>query len=330
VTSHPHKLAFVSLLALLALAVLASLYTGRAHFSAAIDPRFLALRWQRTQVAFLAGASLAVGGVLLQGLFRNPLASPSILGTTAGAAFGGELTLVLLYELWGGRAPFGLTSELLLPLGCVLGALGALGIVLGASPLRASTVALLLTGFLLSALFASGSALLENLVQESWQLSRVLRVLSAGSVSGAGPKQSALAAVLVVGSALPAWAWARELDVLASGEDEARSLGVDVMRLRVWLVIWTAFMTAGAVAVGAQVTFVGLIVPHVLRQFFGHAHRTLIPAAFIGGGAFLLACDVLCRALPLRHEIPLSVVTALIGGPLFLRLLARLETEGST
>jgi iron complex transport system permease protein len=322
-------LGFAALALLLAAATLASLYAGRGTLTgSALDATFFHLRLQRTLVAFLAGAGLAVGGVVLQGLFRNPLASPSILGTTAGASFGGELTLVLLYLGFGGAMPWGLPGELWMPIGCVAGALLSLVVVLGLAPLRASPVALLLTGFLLSAMFLSLSSLLKSLVQESWQLLRVMNALSAGSLSGAGPRQAALAAVLVCGSTLPAWTWARELDVLMSGEDEATSLGVDVPRLRTWIVIWTAFATAGSIAVGANVTFVGLIVPHALRRFFGHGHRTLIPAAFLGGGIFLLACDVLCRSLPLRNEIPLSVVTALIGGPLFLRMLSRLESEG--
>jgi iron complex transport system permease protein len=95
-------------------------------------------------------------------------------------------------------------------------------------------------------------------------------------------------------------------------------------------VIWTALATAGAVAVGASVPFVGLIVPHALRRVFGEGHRSLLPAAFLGGGTFLLWCDMLCRALPFRNELPLSVITALIGVPLFVRMLAQLEREGAT
>lgn len=322
--------ALVALTLILAAAAIASLYAGRGELTGSpLSSTFFHLRLQRTLVGFLAGAGLAVGGVVLQGLFRNPLASPSILGTTAGAAFGGELTLVLLSSAFGAAMPWGLPGELWMPLGCVAGALLSLVVVLGLAPLRASPVALLLTGFLLSAMFFSLSSLLQSLVQERWQLVRAMNTLSAGSISGAGPRQAALAAVLVCGATLPAWAWARELDVLMSGEDEATSLGVDVPRLRAWVVVWTAFVTAGAIAVGANVTFVGLIVPHALRRFFGSGHRALIPAAFLGGGAFLLSCDVLCRILPLQNEIPLGVVTALIGGPLFLRMLAKLESEGS-
>jgi len=321
-------LMFGGLAVLLGLAVLASLYAGRGTLTgAALDATFFELRLQRTLVAFLAGAGLAVGGVALQGLFRNPLASPSILGTESGAMLGGELMLALVYLSVRGDAPFDLPGEMLMPIGCVLGALLALVTVLALTPLRGSVVGLLLTGFLLSMMFLSLSSLLKSLIQESWQLLRVMSVLSAGSLSGAGPNQTALAAVLVIGATLPAWLWSRELDVLMSGEDEASSLGVDVGRLRVWIVIWTALLIAGPVAVGANVAFVGLIVPHALRRLFGHAHQILIPAAFVGGGTFLLGCDVLCRVLPLRHEMPLSVVTALIGGPLFLRMLAKLESE---
>jgi iron complex transport system permease protein len=319
-------LRFGALLALLALSLWLSLYVGRGEAGAT---RFFELRLQRGAVAFFAGAALSLSGVIVQGLFRNPLASPSVLGTTSGAELGGELSLVALYVGLHAQPPFGLPTELFMPLGCVVGALGSLAIVLLLAPLRASAVALLLTGFLLAALFGSLSSLLRSLIQESWQLTRVLNALSLGSLSGAGPRQLALAALLSGGAALPAWLWSRELDLLMSGEEEAQSLGVDVARLRTWSVVWTAFATAGAVAAGASVAFVGLIVPHALRRMFGHAHRTLLPAAFLGGGIFLLWCDMLCRALPTQNEIPLSVVTALIGGPLFLRLLARMERSAA-
>lgn len=306
-----------------------SLYVGRGEATdAELAARFLSLRAHRSAVAFLAGAALSVSGVITQGLFRNPLASPSILGTTAGAQLGGELMLVLLYVGLGSHVPAGLSAEMFTPLGCVLGSVLSLGVLLALTPLRASTVSLLLTGFLFSALFSSLSSLLKSLVQETWQLTRVLNTLSLGSVSGAGPRQLALAAVLVLGAVGPAWLWWRELDVLMSGEEEATSLGVDVPRLRAWCVIWTAVLTSGAVAVGASVPFVGLIVPHGLRRVFGEGHRLLLPAAFLGGGLFLLWCDMLCRVLPLPNELPLSVLTALIGVPVFLRLLTDLTRGG--
>ena len=110
---------------------------------------------------------------------------------------------------------------------------------------------------------------------------------------------------------------------MLSGEDEARVLGVDVARARRWCIIWAATLTAGAVAVGGNVGFVGLIVPQVLRSVVGVSHRALVPASALGGGVFLLACDLLSRAIPSKTEIPLGVVTGLVGAPTFLWLLLR-------
>jgi iron complex transport system permease protein len=323
-------LGFGALAVAIVLVAWASLYAGKAELDhTALGEQLYGLRAQRGAVAFFAGAALALAGVITQGLFRNPLASPSILGTTSGAQLGGELILVLVYELLDNRVPAGISHEMLTPLGCIGGAVCALLVVLALAPLRASAVSLLLTGFLLSALFSSLSSLLKSLTAETWQLARALTTLSLGSVSGAGRAQLALAGMLALGSLLPAWLYFRELDVLMSGEEEASALGVDVGRMRVWCVIWTAVLVAGAVAVGATVPFVGLIVPHGMRKLFGENHGHLMPAAFLGGGLFLLLCDVLCRVMPLRQEVPLSVVTALVGVPVFLRILTDMERGGS-
>ncbi|HEX9621941.1 MAG TPA: iron chelate uptake ABC transporter family permease subunit, partial [Polyangiaceae bacterium] len=120
---------------------------------------------------------------------------------------------------------------------------------------------------------------------------------------------------------LAAALWARPLDLLLSGEEEAQSLGLDVAVARRWLVIWTAVLTAGAVASAGNVGFVGLIAPHAVRRFVGVGHRRLVPAAALGGGLFLMACDVLSRSLPTTSEVPLGVITGVIGAPLFLSLL---------
>ena len=126
-----------------------------------------------------------------------------------------------------------------------------------------------------------------------------------------------------------AWAWGRELDLFLSGEDEAASLGVDVPRVRRWVVVWAATLTAAAVALGGNVTFVGLVVPHALRPLFGVTHRRLVPAAAFAGGVFVVACDVLARLAPGPAELPLGVVTGLVGAPVFLSLLIRAGREGA-
>jgi len=287
----------------------------------------LRLRAARMAGAFLAGSALAVAGVLVQGLFRNPLASPSVIGTSAGASLGGRIALLgMQWWLLGGRVPW-LSPDLLLPLGCVLGALGALGLLFLVAEVRDDIVVLLLTGFLLSALFVSLEGFLTSLAQERWELSRAVLSFALGDVSGVGPRQLALALPLVGFGIGLAWTWSAPLDLMLSGEEEASSLGADVQVVRRWVVIWTSILTAAAVAIGGNVGFVGLIVPHALRRFVGLSHARLIPAAALGGGAFVVACDVLSRVLPGRSEVPLGVITGIVGAPTFLWLLLKHRRE---
>lgn len=295
------------------------------------DPRlretFLELRAWRTAAAFLAGAGLAVGGVLVQGLFRNPLASPSIIGATAGANLGGMSVLLAFEFLLGGRAAGLLPAEMLLPAGCMVGALVSLALLLAIVRRSHSIVAVLLTGFILSALFASIGGLLTSLAQESWELGRAMVSFTLGGVDGKGARHVGLALPLVIGGSVAAWMWGRHLDVLLSGDDEARSLGVEVAQVRRWCIAWTATLTAAAVAIGGNVAFVGLVVPNALRSYAGVEHRRLIPAALVGGGVFLVACDVAVRLLPARGVVPLGVVTGLVGAPVFLWLMIKSQRE---
>ena len=285
------------------------------------------LRAARSAVAYAAGAALSVAGVMVQGLFRNPLASPSILGTSGGASLGGKLSLLAFQALATGEVARTISPDMFLPIGCLLGALMGLGLLLLVLKASDDPVTLLLCGFLLSALFLSFGSFVTSLAQESWELGRAVISFALGSVSGAGWRQVALVAPLVALGTLAALTWARPLDMMLSGEEEARALGLDVGRVRAWTIAWVAVLTAGAVAVGGNVGFVGLVVPHGLRRFVGVSHHQLLPAAALGGGAFLLACDILTRAIPAHSEIPLGVVTGLIGAPLFLWMLLRMQQE---
>ena len=288
---------------------------------------FLELRVARLGAAFLAGAALAVGGVIVQGLFRNPLADPSILGTTAGASLGGRFALIGTDALAAASLLPAAPPEMMLPIGCVLGAFGALGVLLLMDRGDEDVVVLLLTGLLLTSLLASIGAFVTSLAQERYELARAMLAFSLGDVGGVGIRRIGLSAPMVVVGIFAAWRVAPTLDVLLSGEDEATSLGVDVRETRRICATWTAVLTAGAVAIGGGVGFVGLIVPHALRPIVGSAHARLIPAAALLGGAFLVACDAIARGLPTRSEVPLGVVTGLIGAPLFLWLLARSRRE---
>jgi iron complex transport system permease protein len=328
VRSPPIGLVYAAL-ALLALATCAlSLAVGHGALSdSSLRGVLLELRGNRTAAAFLAGAALSVAGVLVQGLFRNPLASPSVIGTSAGASLGGHVALLATQLFLGTGELSRLPAELALPFGCISGALGALVLLFLVTRVRDDLVVLLLTGFLLSSLFMSLEAFATSLAQERWDLSRAVLSFALGDVSGVGPRQVALAAPLVAIGCTLAWTWSAPLDLMLSGEEEARSLGVDMGSLRRWVVVWTAILTAAAVAIGGSVGFVGLVVPHALRPWVGVLHRRLLPAAALGGGTFLVACDVLCRIVPGRSEVPLGVVTGLIGAPTFLWLLLEHRRE---
>jgi len=319
---------YAALIALGALLFALSARVGLANLEdRALRSALLDLRFSRAVVAYLAGSALAVGGVLVQGLFRNPLASPEVLGTTGGANFVGKLSLLLFQALLVNDLARGIEPEMLLPLGCLVGALFALVLLLWIARSEPDTVVLLLAGFLLSSLFLSLGAFVTSLAQESWEVGRAVISFALGSVAGAGKRQAAIILPVAVLGTAAAYGWARPLDIMLSGEDEARVLGVDVDRARRWCIIWAAVLTAGAVAVGGNVGFVGLVVPHALRRFVGVSHRALIPAAALGGGAFLLACDMLARAIPSQAEIPLGVITGLVGAPTFLFLLLRTRRD---
>lgn len=321
--------AWFVLVGALVLGVLASIFVGEGDLS---DPElrdtYLRLRLWRTANAGLAGAALAIGGVLVQGLFRNPLASPSILGTTAGASLGGVGVLMLWTTLLAGSMPPWLPPELVLPIGCLLGAWGALALLLAVTGRGAGVVTLLLTGFILSSFFLSIAGLMTSIAQDDWALGRAVVAFTLGGVEAKGARHVALALPMVVFATLAAFGWGRHLDALLAGEDEATSLGVDVPRVRRWVIAWTATLTGAAVAIGGNVAFVGLVVPHALRPFVGVHHHRLVPAALVGGFAFVVWADVLTRLVPSVGRIPLGVVTGLIGAPVFLVLLARAAREG--
>jgi iron complex transport system permease protein len=325
---HPFASSLVTYLVLVVLVVALpalALVLGRGEPTT--DPvlraTLLELRATRVGASMLAGAALAVGGVIAQGLFRNPLVSPSILGTTTGAMLGGQ-TAILLYAAFPAlRLLPGVGPTMVMPLGCLIGAEAALLLLLVFVRRRTDNLALLLTGLILSTLFLSLGGFVTSLAQDSWDLARAVVSFTLGGVSGVGGRHLLLTTPLIVVGVVAAWAWGPALDLLLSGEDEAQSLGIEVAPTRRWLTIWVAVLTGAAVAVGGNVAFVGLVVPHVLRPFVGVGHRRLIPAAALAGGMFVLGCDLIARLLPTRSEIPLGVVTGIIGAPLFLALLLR-------
>lgn len=286
----------------------------------------LHLRWARLLAAFAAGSALAVAGVLIQGLLRNPLASPSVIGTTAGASLGGQIALLLLFHLGSSAA---IAAEMVLPLGCLAGALFALFFFWLFMFFSRDRFALLLVGFLLSALFSSVGGVLIAFGQQWHALGRAMVGFSLGGLQGVGFPLLRVVAPLLVAALLASQRLAAPLDLLLSGEEEAESLGVDVRATQRWTVLWVAMLCAAAVALAGNLLFVGLVVPHLLRPWLGVRHRDLLPCAALAGGVFLILCDLLVRLIPLQAELPLGVLTGLLGAPLFLVLLLRQRREWS-
>ena len=278
-------------------------------------------------VAALVGGALACAGAAMQGLFRNPLADPGIIGVSAGASLGVVLVMTqtaALADFWlFSRGP--LSGELWrIPLAAFVGAMLASGTVYLLSLQRGRTnlAALLLAGVALNAVLGAINSVLLLRAADTNALRAVLSWL-VGSLEGRGWDYFALAAGPIAVSAALMLLYARDLNLLALGEESAQALGVDVPRLRLVLLALASLLTASAVSIAGPISFVGLVVPHILRLIIGPDHRVLLPASLLGGAAFLVFADGLARSLLAPEQLQVGIVTALAGGPFFLILLWR-------
>ncbi len=278
------------------------------------DELAAAILWQirlpRIVVASLVGSALAASGVVMQAYFRNHLASPGLLGVSAGGSAGAVVAIGL---------GFAGTSLLVVPAAAIIGAFVATGAVLILARRGASTERLLLAGVALNALLgAVTSYVLSSFTLTYERNAQVLFWLLGGLEDRTW--EHALMASPIVLAAAALWPLGRPMDLLSLGSSEAQSLGVDVRRLQRKMIVLSTVLTALATAVAGTVGFVGLIVPHLLRLLVGPEHRRLVPLAIIGGAAFVLACDLVARS---AGNIRLGIVTSLIGGPFFLWLLRK-------
>ncbi|MDG2162722.1 MAG: iron ABC transporter permease [Gammaproteobacteria bacterium] len=265
------------------------------------------IRLPRTLAAFVTGAALALAGVLMQVLLRNPLADPYILGLSGGAAVGALASIML------GLGGWWLSST------AFVGALISVGVVFGIASRAGSwsTTHLLLTGVVVS---AGWGALINLMLSTSASASvqgMLFWLMGDLSQSSVGPAQIG---VLIVGAALAMRA-ARSLNVLVRGDLVAASLGVDIKRLRLSLFFGASLLTVIAVTTAGSVGFVGLVVPHMLRLIGARDHRVLIPFSLLTGGTFLVVADTLARTLLAPQQLPVGVITALIGVPSFIAIL---------
>jgi iron complex transport system permease protein len=274
------------------------------------------VRLPRVLIAALLGGALTVAGVVFQALLRNPLADPYVLGVSGGASIGGVLALLL--GLGGGGA---LLRGLGVPALAFLGALGALLLIERIATVggRLTVYTVLLTG----AIFNAFSAALIYFIQSVASLEQLHAIVFylMGRVPSFGFGLLGLLAAAVAAAAVALFAMARDYNALSLGEEGALQAGVDVERVKRRTFVLGSLLTALAVSVAGLIGFVGLVVPHVLRLLLGPDHRLLLPSAFLGGAAFLVLADLIARLLIVPNELPVGVVTALIGGPFFLYLL---------
>ncbi len=272
------------------------------------------VRFPRVVLAVLVGAALATAGALLQGVFANPLAEPGVIGVSAGAAVGAGTVIVV-----GGA----FAAAWSVAAGAFVAGLGTTVLVylLSRSNGRTEVVTLVLTGVAVNAfagglisflLFSASPAARDQLV--FWQM---------GSLNGATWQSVAVVAPLTLLGVLAAMAMAAKLDLLALGESAARHLGVDVERLRRNVIIVVAILATAGVAFTGIILFVGLIVPHLVRMLVGPAHRVLIPLSALIGALVLVAADIGARSLVHNADLPLGMITSLVGAPFFFWLLRR-------
>lgn len=273
-------------------------------------------RFPRVAASALVGALLGLGGAIFQGVFRNPLAEPYLLGASGGAAIGASIALLV---------PMGLPEAPLLAALSFLGALGATWLVLGIAGLhrRPDVAGLLLAGVAVAAMLgALRSFLMLALSDDSMNLQVVLS-WTLGGIQTPSPTGLALLAGLVIISLLASLSLAHGLDLLGLGDEQAFAFGLNPARFERWAVLTGAAIVAAGVAFGGLVAFVGLIAPHIGRWFVGPRHALLLPASALIGAALVAVCDGIARSALPPAEIPLGLITALVGGPFFLFLLSR-------
>ena len=277
----------------------------------------LDLRLPRVAMAALVGAGLAAAGTVFQALLRNPLAEPYVLGISGGAAVGAVGAIVFGYTAG---------SVLVLPLSAFTGAMVAMVLVLllaAAAGRGMDTRTLLLAGVVMGAFFNAIILLLINFADVETFRAALLWIM--GSFSGASSEGVLAIALYVVPALLGLLLLARPLNLLSVGEQSAFHLGVDVGRFKATLYVVTSLIVGVCVAGAGAIGFVGLVVPHALRLIGGSDHRWLLPAATLAGASFMVGADTVARTVFAPTELPVGVVTALIGVPVFLWLLLRSE-----
>lgn len=280
---------------------------------------FWMLRVPRTVAAFLAGAGLSMSGMVFQALFRNPLATPFTLGVSSGASFGASVYFGLGISILGALG--GLVSAM-------MGAFLSMTLVYIVTRARGgfSTSVMLLAGVIINFFFSSLVMFVQYL-SDSHDSLRIMHWLM-GSLAGLETARLPDLAFIIVAGAVSIWLMAPEIDLLTAGEELAASRGVRVNQTKMKIFLAASIMVGAVVSLTGPIGFVGMMVPHVCRMWLGWTHRVLLPAVFCAGGCFLVLCDLVARLILAPAELPIGIVTALLGGPFFLWTLFKATKGG--
>ncbi|HBT96285.1 MAG TPA: iron ABC transporter permease [Desulfobulbaceae bacterium] len=302
--------------------IIATRLTGDASFSNGISETLpyvlMDVRLPRIITAALVGAGLALSGVIYQGILLNPLADPYTLGVSSGAAFGASLAIIINISALG---------QVSTPLFAFIGAIATLFVVMRLSSFEGqiSAQTLILSGVIIGAVLSAGISLLKYLADE--QVGVIVFWLMGSFASSSWPGVPLLCLSLFAASAI-AFFYGRDLNIMSLGRRSSDTLGVETARTRKILLVTASFVTALCVSVSGIIGFIGLIVPHLMRFAVGPDNRKLLPVSILAGATLLLAADTLTRAV-LPAEVPIGVLTALIGGPFFGLIFRRKQRNGS-
>jgi iron complex transport system permease protein len=308
---------------------LSEMYTGSVHFlqgkgtSNIYEAVFIQLRLPRVMLCAITGAILAASGVLMQGLFRNPLVEPGIIGTSAGAAFGASVLFVFAAKLSVELKAF--VGAFLVPIGAFIGALLCTYIVyvLSKNMKRVPVMYLLLIGIAINSIGLSGTGFMSYLARDPQ--ARSITFWNLGTFSGASWIQVGILGCIAVVCIWISFRHAKQLNALLLGEDEAAYLGVNTNKLKKNILLINALMISVATAFVGVISFVGLIVPHILRLVLGSDNKKILPASILLGAALLTLTDMAARLLLAPAELPIGILTSVIGAPVFIFLLKKIS-----
>ena len=279
------------------------------YWTASVETAVWNIRLPRVILSVLVGACLAAAGGAYQGVFQNPMASPDILGASAGAGFGAALAILLGISSMG-ITVFAFAASLVTV---------ALVFTVSRHARGDRVLGLVLAGIMISSLFQSGTSFLKLVADPNNQLPQITYWLM-GSLSGAKWEDIGFVMVPMLCGLIPLFLLRWQLNVITMGDDEATAMGVDPRKIRLWIAVCSTLVTASAVSVSGMIGWVGLVIPHMMRRLVGSDYRFLMPASMLGGGIFLLIVDNVSRNAT-ASGIPIGILTAFIGAPFFLWLI---------